>query len=320
MGSSYSGRNISLQIGKEAVAFGTVAASFAGIKQTGFSGGLRPEYIQSESRVGSRAPDGSYKVAQLGSLTVPFEASPEDLGYFLKGVLGTEVSALAGSTDAYTHTFTMGTSLDSWSLRRGYAGVSCLDALGAVLNELSLEFALKALVTGSATYSYADEASGTLGSPSFTDLRPFVFSDISVKIDSSSFGQAKTAGISITNNLKTDDYRLDGTGEVSGFDPQEFGCSFNLGVVYNSDSTALWGKVSSGDSVAVEITLDTGIVIESGYNYELVITMPNVQFTEGDIDTAVDGMMIPLVGTAFLGTSDESPITFVLQNERTTAY
>ena len=83
---------------------------------------------------------------------------------------------------------------------------------------------------------------------------------------------------------------------------------------------ALWGKVSSGDSVAVEITLDTGIVIESGYNYELVITMPNVQFTEGDIDTAVDGMMIPLVGTAFLGTSDESPITFVLQNERTTAY
>lgn len=319
MGKSHSGRNISLQIGKEGT-FGTVAALFAGIKQTGFSGGLRPEYIQSESRVGSRASDGSHKVAKLGSLTIPFEANPEELGYFLKALLGTEVTTQVAGTTAYKHLYKMGNTLPSWSLRRNYGGVKILDALGAVLNELSLEFALKALVTGSASFSYSDEDEGIPGAPTFSDLRPFVFSDISVKIDTVAFGEAKSAGVSITNNLKTDDYRLNGTGKVTGFDPQEFGCSLNLGVIFNTDSLPLWGKVNTGDSVAVEITLDTGIEIEEGNNYMLIIKMPNVQFTEGDIDTAVDGMTVPLSGTAYLGAGGESPITFELYNKKDVDY
>ncbi len=320
MGSNYSGRNISLQIGKEAT-FGVAASSFTGIKQTGFSGGLKPEYIQSEARVGSRAADGSFKVAKLGNLTVPFEGNPTDIGFFLKGVLGNETAALDGSaTSTYKHSFSMGNVLPSWTLRRNYAGVNILDSLGAVLGELSLEFALKALLTGSATYNFNDEAAGAAGTPSFTLLRPFVFSDISIKVDGSSFGEGKTASLNISNNLKTDDYRLDATGAVKGFDPQNFEASVNLSVVYNSDSAALWAKVNSGASAALEFTIDTGIEIESGYTYKMVVTMPNVQFTEGDIDTAVDGMSIPLVGTAFLGTSGESPITIDLYNDRSAEY
>jgi len=151
----FTARANTLSIGKES-AWGTPVATTALVPNTKHTAALEEDFIESATLTGSRANYGSILAGRSGKLSVPFELNIETIGYFLKGLLGTEVVSGAGP---YTHVFTMTNGvLPSWTFLSGLGGYSMKNLVGAMCKSLSLEIAQKAIVTGAAEYIFKDES------------------------------------------------------------------------------------------------------------------------------------------------------------------
>lgn len=387
-----------LTIGKETT-LGTAVTPTAFLKNTGFSGGLKYDTVESKSRTGSRAPNGFYRVGQIGALSIPFEADADNMGWFLKGLLGSEAVATIGGGE-YGHTFTMlnASALPSFTLETGIGGYKVFRDAGAVVNSLSLEVAAKAIITGTAEYTFmsqTDQAKsftdasintttdkitvtahgysadtpvkvarvGTatmpggisedtvyyIKSPATNDFslaataggsaiditsagsgsfevvqqnaiaagttRPFLFNDGTATIDAVANGEIQSLSLNMSNNLFTDDIRLNGTGGLSSVPAGQFKADGKLKVVFNEDSIALKTKFQNNQSVAMTFTLDTGVTVGSG-TIKLIVTIATASISNIDISAGGD---FATMDVDFLCTGS-NPIQFELRNSKATAY
>jgi hypothetical protein len=158
MAKLYSGRNLGLFVGKE-TAFSTAVTPTACLKQTGFQAKWNKEFIESKSKTGSRAVDSNVPVAASGSLTVPFEADPENLGYLLKAAMGSEAVAVVVSAKEWKHTFSMldASNLPSFTFIGQIGGFKAFRYRGSTNSQLSLDMSPKSIISGSAEFVFVAE-------------------------------------------------------------------------------------------------------------------------------------------------------------------
>jgi hypothetical protein len=318
MGAQNSSRSKVFGIAKETV-FGTGVAPSAYPKFTSFSGGVKPNYVKSKSRLGNRASPVPVLDSLAGRAKVDFEVDPDNIGWFLKGLCGSEVSAVDGGGPlTYKHTFTPQNSaaLPSFSLGLGNV-VETFQALGAVLDTLNLDMSPKAIVTGGAEFVFREE--GVLGgmTPSYTTLNPWVFSQMGITVDGVTSADVRKVSLSAKNGVKDDDFRANGAGKLSSITASAFELTGTIDGIWTTETKALRDKMKTGVSVPVVITL-TGAIIEAAKAYRLIITIPYAMFDSAEIGDEEDGMSIPLPFTAGVGAS--AIVTFDLYNTRTTAY
>ena len=318
MGSPSSGRGKILGIAKEAT-FGTGVAPAFFPKHTGFSGGLKPNLLKSKSRMGSRSAPPSIPDSVSGRIKVDMEVDPDNIGWYLKALCGSEVCAVdSGGTLSYKHTFTpqAGAVLPSFSLGLGYV-VASMQAAGATLDSLSMNFTPKAIVEASAEFAFRDEGTQTTMTPTYTSLLPWVFTQLGLVVDSVTSADIKKVSIAAKNNIVDGDFRANDGGKVSSISAGNFDLSGTIEGVSTTETLALRTKMKAGTQVAIVITL-TGSLIETGHSNKLTITIPYVVFDTGEIGDEDEGMSLPLPWTAGAGTNPI--VTFDLINTRATAY
>lgn len=318
MANQSSGRLKVLGIAKETT-FGTGVSPTAYPKFTGFSGGLKPGLLKSKSRLGLRGFPPPILDTIVGRAKVDFEVDPDNIGWFLKGLLGTETSAVdAGGTLTYKHTFTPQATaiLPSFSLGLGNV-IDTMQALGAVVDSLGLNFSPKAIAEGSVEFAFKDETSLATMTPSYTAQPPWVFSQLGLTVDGVTSADIKKISLSAKNNLADDDFRANDAGKLTSIPANAFELTGSIEGVWTAETLALRNKMKAGTSVPIIITL-TGATIEGTKKYKLVITIPYATFSSGEIGDEEDGMSIPLPFEA--GTGTNPIVTFELYNTRTTAY
>ena len=142
-------------VGKEST-FGQAAAPTLHIKETGATANLQQEYVDSKSRLGSRFAAGSYRIGEMGQLSLPVELDPDNGQFLFAALTGNEVVTGSGP---YIHQFTAQDSalLPSFTFTEVLAGWRRVACTGAVLNQLSMEITPKQIVTAKGDWVYKTE-------------------------------------------------------------------------------------------------------------------------------------------------------------------
>ncbi len=318
MGSLLNGSSNTIKIGKE-LTFGTAVTPTEALKHTGASVDLNYETIESASFTGSRASNGSFTVGKTGSLSLPFEADSRNLGWILKGALGSEAVA-AATAGAYEHTYTMlnSSALPSFTFESSIGGVFHYTNSGAVLNSLSLEVSPKSIVTGTAEYVFIDQVDQLTPTSLITpNTKAFTYNDTgigAVKIDDTDFGEMKSLSLSIANNVSTDDYRLGLAGKLASVPAGKFQLSGSATVAFNSDSKFLENVIATSDTFKLDFVIDTGVTVGVSDTLSLEVSIPVAQISSLKKDNG-DFIYMTLDFSAV-----GSDATFVLTNDRALVY
>ena len=308
MANIITGRKLKIYLGKETT-FGTKASSFVGFPITSFSGGIKKEYITSETKVNSRAKTGSFIGSIIGEGSIDAEIYPDTVGYILKGILGSETVALvSGATSTYEHTFTFNNDdIPSWTIQINYGDVKVYNFLGTKFDELTISAAPKEFIKMSGNLAFRDEeeeGSPESGSINPT-LNPLLTKQIKLKIDGTDFGEAKSISLSIKNAINKDDYRLNQSDKITSLSPTTLEVSGSMEVLFNSASTTLRDKFLNGTPITLELIATSDEEVESGFNYSLTIKLNEVYIKDSPIDPADDGMKLTCEFEAFIPDSGE---------------
>jgi len=135
---------------------------------------------------------------------IEFPVEPENgIGWYLKWVLGSVTSSQQGGTSAYKHTFKSADAIKSFT---GRVGVDISERIlgGCLLNSLALRFAHGEELTGVAEVFAAEEAKGSIGSPTFSALDPFVFSQATVEFADEAKAIVAEGEVRINNRIPFD--------------------------------------------------------------------------------------------------------------------
>ena len=309
------GKKQSAYLGFETT-FGTKASSLIAYPISTLGGGIKVDYINADTKVGKRVMTGNYIGSKLGEAEIETIAYDKASGYLFKAVLGSVSSSLVGASAAYEHTFTYADTLPSLTLQNKLSDVKAYDYLGVVLDELTVKASVKDFIKLNGKFIFQDEVEEASPETStWSEENPFLTKQIQLKIDDTAFAEATDFELTIKNNVKNDDYRLNQSDKVASLDPQGLDISGKITVVFNATSVGLRDKFLNGTKMKLEL-IATGSEIESGYNRSLTITLPEVQVTDGQIDASGDAMTMEIPFTAFLPDSGEI-ITIKLVNEET---
>lgn len=313
-----SGRNLKLYWAKETT-FGTAPASAnALVKVTNFDAQLKYENVTSEARVGSRFAPEAFNVGQLGSFSIDGEVYPDTIGYILKAVFGS-VSKSGSGTD-YIHTFTPQTSETpiSVTLQEVLASIHTKNYLASVIDGFDIEVKTKSIVNYKLSGFFQDEASATeYTGLSFSTINPFIAHQASVEIDDVSNSYLKNFTLSYKNNIKSDDYRLNGTKKVANFPVGS--CVATGSLEFTTDYTTILTKYSALTPIKLEIILTSNELYDADSPYKLEIILPYVFITNAKINRDKDYMTITADYEAcYNGTN--APVTIKLYDNNSTGY
>jgi hypothetical protein len=256
-------------------------------------------------------------ISGSGSGKIPFEVDPNNIGHFLKGILGNEVVTLVSGT-VYKHTFTPQNGALLPSFAPGVDdGVDRFQAKGFVMDSLTLDIAAGAIVEAAVDGFYAERGVLAPMTVTFSSVRPFVFSDYGLKVDASYSGNNKKLSVSVKNNLKNDDFRDSNGGRLKTIAAKAIDVSGSLDMDWNDETKPLQTKAMAGGYAQIVATM-TGIEIIAGQPYKLVVTIPSAFLDSANQGNEEDGMGLPIPFTAAAGA--QPVITFELYNDRATAY
>lgn len=247
---------------------------------------------------------------------IEFPVEPENgIGWYLKWALGSVSSAQQGGTSAYKHTFKSADAIKSFTGRVG-ADTDERVLGGCLLNSLALRFSHGAEVRGVAEVFAAEEAKGSIGSPTFSALDPFVFSQATVEFADTAKAIVAEGEVRINNRIPFDRGVLGsryfpkilvGKRLVDG----------RLSLFF--DDATEYDRFLAGTEFKLEL-LTTGPAIgATGYNYTLNIIMTKCVYLR---DTAphVDRRELIVLDApfqAFYDNTSATEITVELMNEET---
>jgi len=208
---------------------------------------------------------------------------PNVLGHFILGALGA-VSSSALSGAAYEHTFTPAATLPWYTiLERISETYETFRTTDCKVNSLELTCDANDYLKATAEiFGITPESDVSIGSPSPETTPPFLYGGATITIDGSSF-LPKTVGISLTNNLEDDDFRV---GSLYRGDLSEKRRELTLSATIrpaNSDlfKKAVWGSATASlaqntkSNIAVTYKWESYEVIgTTAYKYRLELAIP----------------------------------------------
>ena len=217
----------------------------------------------------------------------PMIVDPEGMiGWWLKWVLGGLSSVQEGATTAYKHTYTPADELKTftlWLLRGGNQQVKV--PYGTVLS-LELVQGLDDVLRSTVRIAgQKDQMTTDFGSSDYSQLDPFHNTMLGVSIAGATTGQAAQAHntvITIDNGIDLDDGRTHGSRYYNAVIPGKRNVSGSNDIWFDDDIEyeRFWGAAATsspldvGTPVPLIFTWDTGIEAGTGYNYQLVVTIP----------------------------------------------
>lgn len=215
------------------------------------------------------------------------EVQSDNIGEFLNSLLGSVTTTDVGGTgQAYQHSFkrSSGIIMPSYTLTI-HRGINAkqypLSVVKSIALNQSVDGKLKANITG---LFKTESDYATPPTPSWTDPTPFMFFQNDFKIDGVSNTKVREWSITIDNGsigLRA----LNGSQDI--FDiisHAKLLVSGSFSVFFEDETQRQ--KFLSNTSASIEIT-STGALIESGYNHQLKIKLPQVHYTAypfGNID------------------------------------
>jgi len=247
---------------------------------------------------------------------IEFPVEPENgIGWYLKWALGSVSSAQQGGTSAYKHTFKSADDIKSFTGRIG-ADTDERVLGGCLLNSLALRFAHGEEIRGVAEIFAAEEAKGTIGSPTFSALDPFVFSQATVEFADTSKAIVAEGEVRINNRIPFDRGVL-GSRYYPKIMVGKRLVDGRLSLFF--DDATEYDRFLAGTEFKLEL-LTTGPAIgATGYNYTLNVIMTKCIYLR---DTAphIDRRELIVLDAPFQAFYDSTPateITVELINEKT---
>jgi hypothetical protein len=249
---------------------------------------------------------------------------PDTCGELLAAHFGGEAETTAAGS-AYVHSFThvaagASASLPKFTMEidrivRVFKFTSCksdtLKLAAKVSDYLRMTFTIRGRGEGSsALLSLSDSA-----------LKGFKFKQGQCTITGSAFATVTDFNLTDSNNLDNDLYAMDGSELMIEIEPGDRATTIDAELLYDTSAEALRAATfAAGAPCSVVLTFTSDEMVGGTSPYELVITLPNVYFT--DIPPMVDGpqrLRVKLTGTATEQNGSEA-ITVALHNSRATEY
>lgn len=260
-------------------------------------------------------------------------AGPENgTGYLLKGVLGdaavtTSDESGDSTDDTGTHTFTPADKLPSYAVEIGMGAIDAMRHKGVGINSLELSHTPEEYLTLSPDLPAKEpELQGTQASPTYSDLRPFVWHDGSVLFD----GTDRTADVaeftaSIENSI---DEKIRGSRTPSKAHVGGRVASGTLNLDFeNTDALNLFLGGSSAttpqDSLyraSIQAKWETPEVVAGSQNYKLQIDVPNAILTTHEAQVNEQDAIIENIEWEAEDTASSDDIKALLVNSQTSAY
>lgn len=263
-----------------------------------------------------------YLGAYRGRGPVEFPAEPENgLTKILKWVLGDVTSEKQGATSAYKHTFKPADTIKSFTGRVGVVEGSLTAERvlpGCLVNSLALRYRHGEEVRCAAEiFNAGKESKTSIGSPTFSDLDPFVFSQAKVEFEDTEKAIVAEAEVRMNNNIPFDR-------GVLGDDTFPY---IKVGRLVVDGRLSLWFETAdeydrflAGTEFKLEILTEGPAIGETGYNYTLNVILPKCVYLR---DTAphVDRREQCILDAPFQGFWDaveEAEVKIEVINEETT--
>lgn len=273
-----------------------------------------PEYIRNSRMVGQGVPG-----ARKAEMSVTADMEPDSIGWWLTAALGAPVSTMLVA-GVYQHVFKGGAatlpSFTAWAYDgetavTKIAGAKCDEITmtveaGAEAAEVEISFKAKTLTDG-----------GAPGAPAYTDKRPWTFADTTVKKGGAVYDAMQQFELSISNNLKDDEYRLTGSRDVAelpeGMQVVEF--SMDLRFKTKADKDAFTNNTADNWQVVLKGDLISG----ANFN-QLTIDLPKSVYDqfETPISASEQASVASVQGQAICDPASATTVTFTLINTKVT--
>jgi len=258
------------------------------------------------------------KVTVAGDLTVNLQAN--NIGSLLKFALG---SVTTTGTAPYVHTISVGQTLPSFVLEKGFTDISeYFKYNGCKVNGFSLSLT----PTGyQKLVLHIVGAKETLSATSYdaaatTNYVPFDGKNNLVTIQEGGTAIAIVTDLTLdlTNNVKTDNYVLANGGEVNSFPEGLVAVTGTLNAQFTD--AALYNKAVAGTESSLFIEFQKGTGDGSAGNEYMSINIPELIFETGTPEiSSPDGIVIGLPFRAYYQNSAEATsIQIVIKNEEAT--
>lgn len=287
--------------------------------------GIRPivEKVNIRETKGSGvSSQGSSIVQKRAEGDLEFNVRNGSIGFFLLSLLGKVTTATNG--DGYDHTFEVLTGNAQFpvlTLALSQNGQQDYEYETVAVQSIELRTPVDDLVNATVNFIGVGEATHADYTPSFAaDDYFFRHYDMSVKIaaDVAGLGAAsplklKEFSLSIANNARVNQ-------NISELNPSDvlaliLEISGNMSLDYNGETHH--DLYSNNTSRAMQITLTrSDVTIDTGVNPEIVITMPNITYTNWTPDRPLDDIVTE--GIEFMAHFDDTEgeaINIVVTNE-----
>lgn len=228
------------------------------------------------------------------------------LGWLLKWGIGACESAVNTST-SYTHTYTPSDTLYAftlWVMRSGnhtvkvpYCMVNRMEFVQAVDDSLRCNWSI---------FGQKETTAADFGTASYSALSPFMNHHLTVSISGATTGQASevfNTSIVFDNGIDVNLGKVHGSRFYQELVPGKRKVTGSM-QMYFADKTEyqkFWGTSSSTTvenaltEVPLIFTWDTGIEIETSYNYKLTITIPEAVYTSTTMNLG-GGRVVQTIG------------------------
>ena len=286
MRGTISGNSAKVQIGLESSdTYGTLAVMQRQIKIASEDFKYTPSKKQEGVLTGLIGAAAFQTMGKRTENSLSFLARPDDLGIFLKALLGVEaVSTASGIT---THTFTpIGNGLTDYLPSLSFLIDKKADVFGYTgckINSLSFSTAAEDFLNVEAEIFGKDELTGQSLSTSISPspLKAFVFNGGSVKLGGSVMADITSISFNYTNNLENT-LQTTSTG-LYYKEPQpnlrEITC--DLEMLYSTEAESFRNSFfKTDDIVSLELNFISSEMAVSSTPYSLVVTIPATQVTE----------------------------------------
>jgi len=247
---------------------------------------------------------------------IEFPVEPENgIGWYLKWALGSVSSAKQGETSAYKHTFKSADDIKSFTGRIG-ADTDERVLGGCLLNSLALRFAHGEEIRGVAEVFAAEEAKGSIGSPTFSALDPFVFSQATVEFADTAKAIVAEGEVRINNRIPFDRGVL-GSRYFPKIRVGKRLVDGRLSLFF--DDATEYDRFLAGTEFKLELLTAGPAIGATGYNYTLNLIMTKCVYLR---DTAphIDRRELIVLDApfqAFYDSTSATEITVELINEKT---
>ncbi len=232
---------------------------------------LNLEHLEDEGLRGSLVPYPPVAGMKVGEASIAINADPEVMGEIFYSLMTGLGSAQQGGTAAYLHTFTISelTQKIAYTLFLD-RNQGILKYNRAVCKTVEIVGSVDGLIEMNTTWIFENEASGSIGSPSYPTQRYFAFNQVDFKIAGSSNTKVKEFSLTLDNNampLRT----LNGSQLVEDvITADKFSVEGSFTVYF--ENTTERDKFLANTAASIQIIL-TGAEIANPYNYVLDINI-----------------------------------------------